>query len=44
VQASMFGVSDLQVPAGFLGQLAFPLRRRGVKAEAPPSAGLPVTA
>jgi len=44
VQPSTFGVSDLQVPAGFLGQLAFPLRRRGVKAEAPPSAGLPVTA
>jgi sterol desaturase/sphingolipid hydroxylase (fatty acid hydroxylase superfamily) len=44
VQPTVFGVSDLQVPAGFLGQLAFPLRRRGVKADAPPSARLPATA
>jgi sterol desaturase/sphingolipid hydroxylase (fatty acid hydroxylase superfamily) len=30
VQPSVFGVSDLQVPAGFLGQLTFPVRRRAV--------------
>ena len=28
VQPQVFGVSDLQVPGGFFGQLAFPLRRR----------------
>jgi len=31
VQPSRFGVNDLQVPGGFLAQLAFPLRRRGVR-------------
>jgi sterol desaturase/sphingolipid hydroxylase (fatty acid hydroxylase superfamily) len=34
VQPAAFGVSDLEVPAGFLGQLWFPLRRRGVTANA----------
>ena len=33
VQPTTFGVSDLQVPAGFFGQLAFPLRRRRTRAD-----------
>ena len=45
VQPSVFGVSDLAVPKGFFGQLAFPLRRHGVKREETPAgASMPVTA
>ena len=44
VQPTVFGVSDLAVPKGFFGQLAFPLRRRGVKREAVVGAGVAVTA
>jgi sterol desaturase/sphingolipid hydroxylase (fatty acid hydroxylase superfamily) len=44
VQPSVFGVSDLAVPKGFFGQLTFPLRRRGIRSVAPPTAGVPATA
>jgi len=36
VQPTRFGVNDLAVPKGFLGQLAFPLRRRGIRREETP--------
>ena len=44
VQPSRFGVNDLQVPGGFLAQLAFPVRRRGMKRDQAPSGSLPATA
>jgi sterol desaturase/sphingolipid hydroxylase (fatty acid hydroxylase superfamily) len=44
VQPSRFGVNDLQVPGGFLAQLAFPLRRRGVRRDEAPLQGIAQTA